>query len=194
MLERCRGDEEVSQPTVLFVDDEPLSLKYFKASVGPYANVLTAESAAAARKILAREGKAISVIVSDERMPQEGGTSFLCEARKSCPSAVLVLTSAYADFECLQRAINSAQIFRFVPKPWNVDELSAAVRGAIDAERNETSKLQDRQASPPFAEEASVELMAVLARELDAPLHAIGDRSMTIAAMATMRDILPPPE
>ena len=39
--------------TILFVDDEPLSLKYFKASVGKYANVKTASSPDAAMEILA---------------------------------------------------------------------------------------------------------------------------------------------
>ena len=62
--------------TILFVDDEPLSLKYFKASVGQYAKVLTASSPEAALKILASDGDAISVVVSDERMPLRAAFRF----------------------------------------------------------------------------------------------------------------------
>jgi two-component system probable response regulator PhcQ len=80
--------------TILFVDDEPLSLKYFKASVGRYANVVTADSTDAALEILASEGDTISVVVSDERMPRDSGVSFLSSVRKSWPSTVRILTSA----------------------------------------------------------------------------------------------------
>ena len=103
--------------TILFVDDEPLSLKYFKASVGKYANVKTASSPDAAMEILASEGDEISVVVSDERMPRDSGVSFLSGVRKSWPSTVRVLTSAYANIDNLQHAINDAAIYRFVPKP-----------------------------------------------------------------------------
>ena len=93
--------------TILFVDDEPLSLKYFKASVGKYANVVTANTPEAALKILEAEGDAISVVVSDERMPRDSGVSFLSNVRKSWPSTVRILTSAYANID-LQQAINGA--------------------------------------------------------------------------------------
>ena len=91
--------------TILFVDDEPLSLKYFKASVGKYANVVTADTPEAALKILEAEGDAISVVVSDERMPRDSGVSFLSNVRKSWPSTVHILTSAYVNID-LEQAIN----------------------------------------------------------------------------------------
>ncbi|HML27723.1 MAG TPA: response regulator, partial [Hyphomicrobium sp.] len=80
--------------TILFVDDEPLSLKYFQASVGKYANVKTASNPDAALEILESEGDDIAVVVSDERMPRDSGVSFLSDVRKSWPSTVRVLTSA----------------------------------------------------------------------------------------------------
>src|SRR6185369_71180 len=125
----------LARRTILFVDDEPLSQKYFKASVGQYANVLTASTPDAALKILTSGGDPISVVVSDERMPHESGVSFLTNVRKSFPSTVRILTSAYADIENLQQAINGAAIYRFVPKPWDFDELCSAMREALVAER-----------------------------------------------------------
>ena len=125
----------VARRTILFVDDEPLSQKYFKASVGRYANVLTASNPDAALKMLAASGDTISVVVSDERMPHDSGVSFLTNVRKSWPSTVRILTSAYADIENLQQAINGAAIYRFVPKPWDFDELCSAMQEALVAER-----------------------------------------------------------
>jgi two-component system probable response regulator PhcQ len=161
--------------TILFVDDEPLSLKYFKASVGKYAKVLTASSPDAALKILASDGDAISVVVSDERMPFESGVSFLSDVRKSWPSTVRILTSAYANIDNLQQAINGAAIYRFVPKPWDLDELCTAMQEALAAERAAEKVAQPFEANPfegrvgsGDAQQANIELLAVLARELAA--------------------------
>lgn len=126
---------------VLFVDDEPLSQKYFKASIGAYAEVLTADNPIEARKILAARKHDIQVVVSDERMPLESGVPFLAEVSRSWPATRRVLTSAYADFDNLQSAINEASIYRFVPKPWNLDVLCDVVREALDYDACEGQKL-----------------------------------------------------
>jgi two-component system probable response regulator PhcQ len=157
--------------TILFVDDEPLSLKYFKASVGKYAKVVTADTTEAALKILESEGDAISVVVSDERMPRDSGVSFLSDVRKSWPSTVRILTSAYANID-LQQAINGAAIHRFVPKPWNLDELCEAMKEALQAERAQEAQ-SFHPTGPGEAECASIELLAVLTRELVQPLQTL---------------------
>lgn len=157
--------------TILFVDDEPLSLKYFKASVGKYAKVVTADTTEAALKILESEGDAISVVVSDERMPRDSGVSFLSDVRKSWPSTVRILTSAYANID-LQQAINGAAIHRFVPKPWNLDELCEAMKEALQAERAQEAQSL-HPTGPGEAECASIELLAVLTRELVQPLQTL---------------------
>jgi two-component system probable response regulator PhcQ len=178
--------------TILFVDDEPLSLKYFKASVGKYANVVTADSAEAALKILEAEGDAISVVVSDERMPRDSGVSFLSDVRKSWPSTVRILTSAYANID-LEQAINAAAIYRFVPKPWDLDELCAAMQDALQSEPAacDTDLPSDVSDQRRDAHQASVELMAILARELAQPLQSLEDEAMKITALTGMQPVLP---
>lgn len=173
--------------TILFVDDEPLSLKYFQASVGKYANVKTASSPDAALEILENEGDDIAVVVSDERMPRESGVSFLSDVRKSWPSTVRVLTSAYANIDNLQHAINDAAIYRFVPKPWNLDELCEAMRDALDVERSTTALTE-----PVFgalqddgdAKDANLALLAILASGLDAPLNSLAAESAHLARLS----------
>ncbi len=176
--------------TILFVDDEPLSLKYFKASVGKYANVVTADSTDAALKILAAEGDTISVVVSDERMPRDSGVSFLSSVRKSWPSTVRILTSAYANID-LQKAINGAAIHRFVPKPWDLDELCAAMQEALHAERTREDPSEPAQDGPRDAENANLELLVVLTRELAKPLESLDVETLKLSALMGAQPIAP---
>ncbi|HVZ03754.1 response regulator [Hyphomicrobium sp.] len=177
--------------TILFVDDEPLSLKYFKASVGRYANVVTADSPDAALKILESQGDAISVVVSDERMPRDSGVSFLSNVRKSWPQAVRILTSAYANID-LQQAINGAGIHCFLPKPWDLDELCSAMQEALHVERaqDRTDAKEERVAD---AENASLELLAVLSRELVRPLQSLEAEASVLSAMSELQTALQVP-
>ena len=181
--------------TILFVDDEPLSLKYFKSSVGKYANVVTASSPEAAMEILAKSGNDISVVVSDERMPRDSGVSFLSEVRKSWPSTIRVLTSAYADTENLQQAINAAAIYRFVPKPWDLDELCAAMEDALHAERS-AAALAEPVIGPSAggdAESANLALLAILANGLDAPLKSLDKEAGLLAEFSQPGALDPSP-
>jgi two-component system probable response regulator PhcQ len=184
------ANEAARAGTILFVDDEPLSLKYFKASVGKYANVVTADSPEAALKILETKGDDISVVVSDERMPRDSGVAFLSDVRKSWPSTVRILTSAYANID-LEQAINGAAIHRFVPKPWDLDELCAAMKDALHGEA-----LISEAAVPALGSEqstdahnASVELLAVLSRELSRPLKSLDSAATSISALTGMQPI-----
>jgi CheY-like chemotaxis protein len=182
---------EKRNPTILFVDDEPLSLKYFKASVGKYATVKTASSADAAMDILQSEGSDISIVVSDERMPRESGVSFLSDVRKSWPSTIRILTSAYANIDNLQHAINDAAIYRFVPKPWNLDELCAAMQDALLVERsaNEVAEPAIGPISGGDAEEASLALLAILASGFDRSIP----KRLNSASLATNHHCKQPP-
>ena len=183
----------LARRTILFVDDEPLSQKYFKASVGRYANVLTASNPDAALKMLAASGDTISVVVSDERMPHDSGVSFLTNVRKSWPSTVRILTSAYADIENLQQAINGAAIYRFVPKPWDFDELCSAMQEALVAERvaeKVAAPLEGRLGSGN-AESANIELLAVLARELATPLGSLDKEAFQLSILTGTRGFAP---
>ncbi len=180
--------------TILFVDDEPLSLKYFKNSVGKYANVVTASSPEAAMQILATSGNDISVVVSDERMPRDSGVSFLSEVRKSWPSTVRILTSAYADSDNLQQAINDAAIYRFVPKPWDLDELCAAMEDALHAERSAAALTEPvlGPAGAGDAESANLALLAILASGLEAPLKSLDTEAELLAEFSQQGSVEPP--
>jgi response regulator RpfG family c-di-GMP phosphodiesterase len=109
------------KPTVLYVDDEPNNLQSFKASFRRQFNVLTAESAAEARKLLA--ANKVHVIVSDQRMPQTTGIEFFASILEEHPEPIRMLLTGYADIQAVIDAINQGQVFRYFSKPWNDAEI-----------------------------------------------------------------------
>lgn len=67
------------------------------------------------------------VILSDYRMPGMNGVEFLTEARQLQPESARLILSAHVDAEAIMNAINQAGISKFLTKPWDSDELVAAV-------------------------------------------------------------------
>jgi two-component system probable response regulator PhcQ len=95
------------------------------------------------------------------------------------------LTSAYANIDNLQHAINDAAIYRFVPKPWNLDELCAAMQDALLVERsaNEVAEPAIGPISGGDAEEASLALLAILASGFDAPLASLDSEALELSQL-----------
>lgn len=116
---------------VLCVDDEPNVLNALKRLFidEPY-TILTAISGQDGLKILEQEN--VQIIISDYRMPSMNGVEFLKEVCKRWPDTVRIVLSGYADTAAIVSAINEGQIYKFVPKPWNDDELKVTVSNAIE--------------------------------------------------------------
>jgi len=93
---------------------------------------LTAANAAQGYKLLEQHRDEISLLMSDQRLPGEKGIDFLQQARRLQPAAIRILTTAYSDFDVAIEAVNSAAIFKYVTKPWNIGELERILRGACD--------------------------------------------------------------
>ncbi len=119
-------------------------------------------------------------------MPRDSGVSFLSDVRKSWPSTVRILTSAYANIDNLQHAINDAAIYRFVPKPWNLDELCAAMQDALHVERSAEALVEPvlGQMSGGDAESANLALLAILASGFDAPLKSLDSEAQQLTQLA----------
>lgn len=90
------------------------------------------------------------IIISDYRMPGMTGVEFLREVNKTWPHTVRIVLSGYADTASIVSAINEGQIYKFIPKPWNDDELKVTVANAIEryflAKRNRelTEELKEK--------------------------------------------------
>jgi two-component system probable response regulator PhcQ len=128
---------------ILFVDDEPMALKYFERLVSPLAPVITASSVEQGKAVLRERGGEIAVLVSDQRMPGAHGNELLSFAREFHPRIVRMLTTAYSELGEAIEAINSGEIYRYITKPWELGSLHADLRNALElAElRNERDHL-----------------------------------------------------
>jgi two-component system, probable response regulator PhcQ len=133
----------MSPDKILFVDDEPMALKYFERLVSPLAPVITAASVEQGKAILRERGGEIAVLVSDQRMPGAHGNELLSFAREYHPRIVRMLTTAYSELGEAIEAINSGEIYRYITKPWDMGSLHADLRNALElAElRNERDHL-----------------------------------------------------
>lgn len=116
---------------VLYVDDEPNNLYSFKANFRRDFKIFLAESGAEALEVLEKE-KDIEIILTDQRMPQMTGIEFLVQAKEKHPDPMRLLITGYADINAVVDAINKGQVFYYLTKPWNEDEVKIAVRNAME--------------------------------------------------------------
>ncbi|MCE5313093.1 MAG: HD domain-containing protein [Nitrospiraceae bacterium] len=73
----------------------------------------------------------VAVIISDNYMPFMKGLEFLQKARDIQPDSFRILITAYADFDTAIESINKGEVYRFVSKPWNNDDLVNMVHEAV---------------------------------------------------------------
>lgn len=125
---------------VLFVDDEDNILNALRRGLADedYA-CLFANSAANALKIL--EDKHVSVIVSDMRMPDMDGLALLKKVKEKYPKVVRMVFSGYSQLQQVIATINQAEVFKFLTKPWNLEEeLKPVIRQAVEYYRIRTER------------------------------------------------------
>jgi DNA-binding NtrC family response regulator len=119
---------ETGKVPILIVDDEEEILHSLRGLLRMEFEVHTAQSGPEALRIL--EQQPIQIVLSDQRMPEMAGVELLSRARGERPGAVRVLFTGYADVRSVIDAINRGQIFRYLTKPWNPDELLSVLREA----------------------------------------------------------------
>jgi response regulator RpfG family c-di-GMP phosphodiesterase len=123
------------RPRILCVDDEEFVLDGLRDTLRRGFEVHTATGATEALAMLRREPDAYAVVLSDMRMPGMFGSEFLREARTVAPNAVRMLLTGYADVDSAIRAVNDAQLFRFLTKPCEPEQLQRACVAALAQHR-----------------------------------------------------------
>lgn len=134
---------------ILFVDDEDRIVRLLRRIFRREYEVFTASSGAEALEILAEQH--INVLVSDQRMPTMTGIALLSEARKLSPGTVRVLLTGYADLVAIIGAVNEGEVFRFLNKPWNQDEIKAVVAEAAELSLSEKNAASENAVDEPAA-------------------------------------------
>lgn len=157
---------------ILLVDDEDNILRALRRSLCDEDYVLeTALSGEEGLEKLAQND--FTIIVSDQRMPGMSGVEFLKRAKRHCPDTVRIVLSGYVEVSTILDAINEGEVFRFVHKPWNDEELRTVIRQSIKhfelVEENRTLQQQITKKNQELEEWASEleERVAERTRELE---------------------------
>ncbi len=126
-----KSPERSTKPKMLVVDDEPDNLDLLYRTFRRDFHVLRAESGMSALEVLAVEGE-VAVIISDQRMPEMKGTEFLSKTVPQFPNTMRIILTGFTDVEDLVDAINAGQVYKFITKPWDPDELKRVVQRAVE--------------------------------------------------------------
>jgi signal transduction histidine kinase len=115
---------------ILYVDDEIENLDGFKYSFFSDYEIYTASNINTALKIL--EENTIKIIISDQKMPESSGIEFLQKVNSLYPESIRIILTAYADIQNATEAINKAEIYRYLTKPWNKADLKITIENALE--------------------------------------------------------------
>jgi putative two-component system response regulator len=115
---------------IMIVDDEPANLRLLERLFRREYQVLTASSGAEALQLLNQHD--VALLLTDHRMPGMTGIELLRRAASFRPHMLRIIITGYTDVSALIEAINCGQVYRYVAKPWNNDELKITVERAIE--------------------------------------------------------------
>ncbi|HYJ63510.1 MAG TPA: response regulator [Parafilimonas sp.] len=118
---------------VLYIDDEPHNLTAFKAAFRRDYNIYLAESAEEGRQVLDKHK--IHVILSDQRMPNVTGIEFFQSILNIHPEPIRILITGYTDVNAVIDAINLGQVYKYLTKPWNENDIRIFIDKAFEVFR-----------------------------------------------------------
>ncbi len=121
------------QINVLYIDDEVHNLTSFRACFRRIFNIFTAESAEEGRKIISQQD--IHVILSDQRMPKMTGIEFFESIKDEFPFPIRILITGYTDINAVIDAINRGQVYKYLTKPWNEEDVRIYIEKAYEVYR-----------------------------------------------------------
>ena len=176
---------------IMIVDDDRRILEALRRSLRgePY-KVHMVESGPEALETLSTRN--FQVVLTDIGMPGMDGITFLERVAHSCPDAVRMVLSGKSSAQTIIQAIQTGDIYRYILKPWNDDELKATIRQALslwhlqeerkhlmrllDHRNKELESRVDRRTKQVQSFERQAEIgrhAAQIVHNLNNPLHAL---------------------
>jgi len=115
---------------ILAVDDDGGNLVILDALLSDSYSVTTTTSPREALGLVEREE--FDMVISDQRMPEITGVELLKAVRERHPYTVRVIISAYSDARAILQAINEGEVYRFILKPWEPEDVLNVVRQGLE--------------------------------------------------------------
>jgi putative two-component system response regulator len=129
-----RQGEVAMDDLVLFVDDEPNILNALSRQFSDESfSIFMAPDCHTALAML--EAEPVSVIVTDNIMPGMTGIELLSRAREISPKTIRILLTGHADMNAAIRAINAGEVYKFITKPWDQEELRRIIYDGLQKHR-----------------------------------------------------------
>ncbi len=173
-------------PSVLFVDDEPTSRKWFAREFGDEFRVVTAGGADEALSILGERSAEFGVLVTDYRMPERDGMKLLRAVQRDFRHVIRLLATAYAEKDVAIAAVNQGKVLRILEKPLDGEATREALREAVALYRAQALERVVNEGRVAALREA----LGFLAHELNTPLATVRGYVGSVAA----RYIAPGPD
>lgn len=142
------------RPRILVVDDEEAILETMSFTFMDDYEVVTSSDARRALEILA-ESEPFAVVITDQRMPGMTGVELLAEVLAKHPQTMRIMLTGFADSDATIQAINDGQVYAYINKPWETDELKQLVKRAVghyQLARENTRLLSDLRSANSFLE------------------------------------------
>ena len=175
---------EPSRPRILVVDDEEAILETMTFTFEGEYEVYTSTDARRALELL-DEKAPITVVLTDQRMPNMSGVEFLTEVCRRHPATVRIILTGFADMNAIIEAINDGHVYAYISKPWEPDHLKQVMKQAVG--HYELSVENERLLTD--LKHANVYLEAVM-DELDIGALALDVEGVIQAANRPVRDYL----
>lgn len=169
----------MTKHTILCVDDEIDNVEALERLFRRKYTVLKATSGKEALAILDQHQNPVSLIITDQRMPEITGVEFLEKTLETHPETVRILLTGYTDLESVIMAVNKGQIFRYITKPWDPIDLVNTVDHAIERYAlGQELKQKNKQLATALDELKSLDIaksnfMILINHELKTPLTSI---------------------
>lgn len=128
----------MSELAILIVDDEPMVLESLSEELqrnfGQNYSIEAAESGEEALEILEElqsEGIEVAVVISDQLMPGIKGDELLSQIHLLYPYMLKIMLTGQAGAEAVGNAVNSANLYRYITKPWDTTDLNLTIKEAL---------------------------------------------------------------
>ena len=121
------------KPPLLVVDDEINILHSLYDLFRLDYKVYTARSGAEGLRIL--DENEVHVVMADQRMPEMTGVEFLAKVKEQYSDIIRLVFTGYADVRAVVDAINQGNVFRYISKPWEPEELKSIVAQSMEQHR-----------------------------------------------------------
>ncbi len=155
----------MSKPVIICVDDERIVLVSLRDQLtqhlGNEYEIELAESGEEALEIfaeLAEEEVEVPLIISDQIMPGMKGDDLLVVIQNQHPQTLKIMLTGQASAEAVGKAVNQANLYRYITKPWQAEDLKLTVKEALNSYQQEKRLAEYSRNLEVKVEERTIEL------------------------------------